>query len=169
MCNDAGERFRERTGQAVVDGEDSEDGKPVAIVGDRGRMDQAASSGNRRLILVATLLATFLTAMESTVVSTAMPTIIGELHGLNLYAWVFSAYLLASTATVPLYGRLADMLGRKPVFLAGIGLFLLGSSSRRSSSPSWATSTPSGSARASRGSSAPSGARRAWAGRRSAR
>jgi EmrB/QacA subfamily drug resistance transporter len=88
---------------------------------------QPRASGNRTLILGATLLATFLTAMEATVVSTAMPTIIGELRGLNLYAWVFSAYLLTSTATVPLYGRLADMVGRKPVFIAGIGIFLLGS------------------------------------------
>jgi EmrB/QacA subfamily drug resistance transporter len=56
-----------------------------------------------------------------------MPTVIGELRGLDLYAWVFSVYLLTSTATVPLYGRLADMLGRKPVFLVGIGIFLLGS------------------------------------------
>ncbi|MFN8540894.1 MAG: MFS transporter, partial [Thermomicrobiales bacterium] len=83
--------------------------------------------GNRAIILGATLLATFLTAMESTVVSTAMPTVIGELRGLDLYAWVFSVYLLTSTATVPLYGRLADMLGRKPVFVVGIGIFLLGS------------------------------------------
>ena len=90
-------------------------------------MERATSSGNRAVILGAMLLATFLTAMEATVVSTAMPTIIGELRGLTLYAWVFSAYLLTSTATVPLYGRLADMLGRKPVFLAGVGLFLLGS------------------------------------------
>jgi EmrB/QacA subfamily drug resistance transporter len=89
--------------------------------------EQSRASGNRGLILGATLLATFLTAMEATVVSTAMPTIIGELRGLNLYAWVFSAYLLTSTATVPLYGRLADMIGRKPVFIAGISLFLLGS------------------------------------------
>jgi EmrB/QacA subfamily drug resistance transporter len=90
-------------------------------------MEQSAAGGSRTIILIATLLATFLTAMESTVVSTAMPTVIGELHGLDLYAWVFSAYLLASTATVPLYGRLADMLGRKPVFVAGIGIFLVGS------------------------------------------
>src|SRR5579872_5835596 len=90
-------------------------------------MEQTASRRNRTVILVALLLATFLTAMEATVVSTAMPTIIGELHGLDLYAWVFSAYLLTSTATVPLYGRLADMVGRKPVFLAGIGIFLAGS------------------------------------------
>ena len=90
-------------------------------------VEQAAKTSNRPLILGATLLATFLTAMEATVVSTAMPTIIGELRGLDLYAWVFSAYLLTSTATVPLYGRLADMVGRKPVMLTGIGLFLVGS------------------------------------------
>lgn len=90
-------------------------------------MEQALPQQNRPVILVALLMGTFLTAMEATVVSTAMPTIIGDLHGLNLYAWVFSIYLLTSTATVPLYGRLADMVGRKPVFLTGIGLFLIGS------------------------------------------
>ncbi|MGA2513184.1 MAG: MDR family MFS transporter [Candidatus Limnocylindrales bacterium] len=66
-------------------------------------------------------------ALDSTVVSTAMPTIIGDLGGLSEYGWVFSAYLLASTVTVPLYARLADMYGRKPVFLAGIALFIGGS------------------------------------------
>src|SRR4051794_21159354 len=77
-------------------------------------VEQSAAGGNRTITLIATLLAPFLPAMESPVASPAMPTVIGELHGLDLYAWVFSAYLLASTATVPLYGRLADMLGRKP-------------------------------------------------------
>ena len=66
-------------------------------------------------------------ALDSTVVSTAMPTIIGNLGGLSEYGWVFSAYLLASTVTVPLYSRLADMYGRKPVFMAGIALFVGGS------------------------------------------
>ncbi len=66
-------------------------------------------------------------ALDSTVVSTAMPTIIGNLGGLSEYGWVFSAYLLASTVTVPLYSRMADMYGRKPVFLTGIALFIGGS------------------------------------------
>jgi EmrB/QacA subfamily drug resistance transporter len=66
-------------------------------------------------------------ALDSTVVSTAMPTIIGNLGGLSEYGWVFSAYLLASTVTVPLYSRMADMYGRKPIFLAGIALFIGGS------------------------------------------
>jgi len=90
-------------------------------------MQSARVVGNRRWILVATLLATFLTAMETTVVSTALPTVIGELQGVQLYAWVFSAYLLTSTATVPLYGRLADMIGRKPIFIVGVVIFLTGS------------------------------------------
>jgi EmrB/QacA subfamily drug resistance transporter len=66
-------------------------------------------------------------ALDGTVVSTAMPTIIGNLGGLAEYAWVFSAYLLASTVTVPLYSRMADMYGRKPIFLVGLALFVGGS------------------------------------------
>lgn len=73
------------------------------------------------------MLGMLLAAMEGTVVSTAMPTVIGDLHGIQLYPWVFSAYLLASTTTVPLYGKLADLFGRRPVFLFATGLFLLGS------------------------------------------
>ena len=55
----------------------------------------------------------FLASIDGTIVSTAMPTIIGDLHGLDQYTWVFSAYLLAEIATIPLWGRLADMFGRK--------------------------------------------------------
>src|SRR5438067_3162081 len=66
-------------------------------------------------------------AMEMTVVSTAMPTVVGDLGGIHLYSWVFTAYLLTSTVTVPLYGKLADLYGRKPVLLGGIALFLVGS------------------------------------------
>jgi MFS family permease len=66
-------------------------------------------------------------ALEQTVVSTAMPSIIAQLRGLDIYPWVFSAYLLAATVTTPLYGKLADMLGRKRVLLFGLGLFTLGS------------------------------------------
>ena len=66
-------------------------------------------------------------AMETTVVVTALPTIVGELDRLDLYPWVFSAYLLTSTVTVPLYGKLADVFGRRRVFLFGTALFLAGS------------------------------------------
>jgi EmrB/QacA subfamily drug resistance transporter len=65
--------------------------------------------------------------MEATVVGTAMPTIVSQLSGLELYSWVFSVYLLASTTTVPIYGKLSDIYGRRPVFLFAITLFLIGS------------------------------------------
>ena len=82
---------------------------------------------SRPLTVVALLLGLFLAAMEMTVVSTAMPTVVAELGGLPLYAWAFAAYLLATTVSVPIWGKLADLRGRKPVLLAGIGLFLVGS------------------------------------------
>jgi EmrB/QacA subfamily drug resistance transporter len=68
-----------------------------------------------------------MTAIEATIVSTVMPQIAADLGGLRLYSWVFSSYLLAQTATTVLFGNLADVYGRKPVMLAGIGIFLLGS------------------------------------------
>src|SRR5215207_7622631 len=68
------------------------------------------------------MLVMVLASMEQTVTSTAMPTIIGELHGLEHYAWVASLYLLACTVTMPLYGRLADVLGRKKVSLGATGI-----------------------------------------------
>ncbi len=82
---------------------------------------------NRPLTVVALLLGMFLAAMEMTVVSTAMPTAVGDLGGVHLYAWAFSAYMLTATVTVPIHGKLADLRGRKPVLLAGLGLFLAGS------------------------------------------
>jgi EmrB/QacA subfamily drug resistance transporter len=79
------------------------------------------------LIIAGLMLGMALAALDTTVVGTAMPTIIGKLGGVSLYSWVFSAYLLTSTTTVPVYGKLADLLGRKPVFLFGVGVFLIGS------------------------------------------
>src|SRR5580698_8174957 len=68
-----------------------------------------------------------LSALDQTIVATAMPVIISQLHGLELYAWVTTAYLLSSTVMVPIWGKLGDLYGRKPILLSGIGLFLLGS------------------------------------------
>src|SRR3989441_1237334 len=82
---------------------------------------------NRPLTVISLLLSLSMAAMEMTVVSTAMPTVVGDLGGIHLYSWVFTGYLLTSTVTVPLYGKLADLYGRKPVLLAGIGVFLVGS------------------------------------------
>jgi MFS family permease len=81
----------------------------------------------RRIVTVALLLAMTVASLEQTVVSTAMPSIIAALKGLDIYPWVFSAYLLAATVTTPLYGKLADLLGRKRVLLFGLGLFAAGS------------------------------------------
>ncbi len=75
----------------------------------------------------ALLLALFMAAMEMTVISTAMPTVVAELGGTLHYAWVFTAYMLTSTVTVPIYGKLADLHGRKPVMLVAMTLFLIGS------------------------------------------
>jgi EmrB/QacA subfamily drug resistance transporter len=99
-------------------------------------VSQAAPSAEARptltrrqtVLLVASLmLGTALAALDTTIVGTAMPTIVGALGGVELYSWVITAYLLTSTTTVPLYGRLADLYGRKPVYLFGIVLFLVGS------------------------------------------
>lgn len=73
------------------------------------------------------MLAMFLAALDQTVVSTALPTITGELGGLNHLSWVVTAYLLTSTAATPLFGKLGDLYGRKRLFLSAIGIFLAGS------------------------------------------
>jgi EmrB/QacA subfamily drug resistance transporter len=75
----------------------------------------------------ALMLGMFLAALDQTIVSTALPTIVGDLGGLNHLSWVVTSYLLASTVSTPLYGKLGDMVGRKPVFLAAILIFLGGS------------------------------------------
>ncbi|HEY6073551.1 MAG TPA: MDR family MFS transporter [Anaerolineales bacterium] len=85
-------------------------------------------SRNRILLVTAgIMLSLFLAAMESTVVATAMPTIVGQLGGLEHYSWVFSAYMLASTTTVPLYGKISDLFGRRRLYLIAMVLFLAGS------------------------------------------
>jgi EmrB/QacA subfamily drug resistance transporter len=81
----------------------------------------------RWFLTVGLLLGIFLAALEATVVSTAMPTVVASLGGLDQYSWVFSAYLLTSTASVPLWGRLSDLYGRRRLYLAAIALFLAGS------------------------------------------
>ncbi|HEX3246769.1 MAG TPA: MDR family MFS transporter [Chloroflexota bacterium] len=82
---------------------------------------------SRTIATIAVLVAMFLGAMDANIVSTAMPTIIGLLGGISLYSWVFSIYLLFTTITVPIYGKMADLYGRKPTFMVGAGIFLLGS------------------------------------------
>ena len=80
----------------------------------------------RGLVLTAALIAIFMPAVESSIVATALPTIIGDLGGFHLFSWVFAVPLLTMAVTIPLYGRLADIYGRKRVFLAGTLIFLTG-------------------------------------------
>ena len=92
--------------------------------------DVSASVGlrsERGPILISLMLTTSLVALDSTIVATAVPSIVGDLGGFSQFPWLFSVYLLAQAVSVPVYGKLADMFGRKPIMLFGIGLFLFGS------------------------------------------
>ncbi|WP_047150399.1 MDR family MFS transporter [Aneurinibacillus tyrosinisolvens] len=82
---------------------------------------------NRRIVTIAMMVATFLAAIEVTIVSTAMPRIVSDLGGIKLISWVFAIYLLTSTVTTPIYGKLADLFGRKIIFTIGTIIFLIGS------------------------------------------
>lgn len=81
----------------------------------------------RNWILIALMLAMSLAAMDGTIVATAIPQIVGDLGGFSLFSWLFSIYLLIQTITIPVYGKLADTYGRKPVLIFGIIVFLVGS------------------------------------------
>lgn len=79
------------------------------------------------MVTISVMLGTFLAALDVTIVGTAMPTIIGRLGGMSLFPWIFSAYLLTSAVTTPVYGKLADLFGRRLVYAWGAGIFLSGS------------------------------------------
>jgi multidrug resistance protein len=78
-------------------------------------------------VLISVMLSTGLVAIDSTVLATAVPSIVGDLGGFHQFPWLFSAYLLGQAVTTPIYAKLSDVFGRKPILLLGIGLFLLGS------------------------------------------
>src|SRR5438046_8354943 len=78
-------------------------------------------------VFVALMLGMFLAALDQTIVATALPTIVGDLGGLNHLSWVVTAYLLTSTVSVPLYGKISDLYGRKILFQAAIVIFVGGS------------------------------------------
>lgn len=81
----------------------------------------------RNWVLVALMLTMSLAAMDSTIVATAIPQIVGDLGGFSLFSWLFSIYLLIQTITIPVYGKLADIYGRKPILILGVIVFLIGS------------------------------------------
>jgi multidrug resistance protein len=91
--------------------------------------DEAAVGfrSERGPVLISVMLSTGLVAIDSTVLATAVPSIVGELGGFNQFPWLFSAYLLGQAVTTPIYAKLSDIFGRKPILLLGIALFLAGS------------------------------------------
>src|SRR6185295_15676720 len=97
-----------------------------------GVMAQVARSAvglrsERGPVLGAIMLSTALVALDSTIIATAVPSVVADLGGFSQFPWLFSIYLLTQAVTVPLYGKFADQFGRKPVMLFGIAVFLLGS------------------------------------------
>ncbi len=119
---EAGSRRGRQSGAGSVSG--PRGAGALAPGDDRGT---AGSRVNYPLLVGALILCMGLAAMDSTIVSTALPTIVGDLGGFSSFSWVFSLYLRTQTITVPVYGRLADVYGRRPVLLVGVALFLLGS------------------------------------------
>src|SRR6058998_2483628 len=91
--------------------------RPIAEMGTRTKV----------IVMAGTMLGMFTSAMDQTVVSTSMPRVIADLGGFGLFSWVGTGFMLASTATLPVVGKLSDIYGRKPFYMAGIVLFLLGS------------------------------------------
>jgi len=85
------------------------------------------SSKSRKYIIIASLLALFLAALDALVMSAAMPTIVADLGGLHLYSWVYSAYLLARAVSLPIFGKLADIFRSRRLYIISICIFLLGS------------------------------------------
>src|SRR5699024_12046750 len=81
---------------------------------------------NRPLVLTSLIIAMFMAAIEGTIVATAMPSIVGDLGGFSLYSWVFSSFLLMNAVTTMIYGKLSDSFVRKPIFMIGVVIFLIG-------------------------------------------
>ncbi|MER3446797.1 MAG: MFS transporter [Candidatus Dadabacteria bacterium] len=88
---------------------------------------QVLSQTRRILVTIGIMIGMFLAALDATAVSTAMPTVVSSLGGISIYSWVFSAYILTSTVTLPLWGKLSDIYGRRIFYILGVALFLLGS------------------------------------------
>ena len=86
-----------------------------------------AAAGSRTWVLASIMAMMFMIAIEGTIVATAMPTIVGALGGFDLFSWVFTAYLLTQAVTIPVYGRLADLYGRKRILFVGLAVFLTAS------------------------------------------
>ncbi len=85
------------------------------------------NKSNLSLVMIAIFIATFMTSVETTIITTALPTIISKLNGLSVQSWVFAMYLLTTSVSTPIYGKLSDRVGRKPIFVVGLLVFSIGS------------------------------------------
>ncbi len=105
------------------------EGTPVALAGFANPDEPRYDLSHRQIMIIFSglMLRMYLAALDQTIVATALPTIVNDLHGLNHISWVVTAYLLTSTISTPLYGKLSDQLGRKGIFQFAIVVFLLGS------------------------------------------
>ncbi|HEX6128308.1 MAG TPA: MDR family MFS transporter, partial [Candidatus Limnocylindria bacterium] len=99
----------------------------AAALADHDRPPIELPHRTRMEILVAVLLGIFLSALDQTIVGTALPRIVTDLQGNDVYTWAFTSYLVTATVSGPIYGKLSDIFGRRPIFLFGVGVFLLGS------------------------------------------
>ncbi|WP_129263863.1 MFS transporter [Streptomyces sp. M3] len=117
---------REGTPVGGTDGTGGAD-SPEAVRGEAAPETAPVTDRGRRPVAAALMLGMGLAAIDGTIVATAVPQIVGDLGGFSVFSWLFSGYLLAVTVTLPVYGKLSDTFGRKPVLIAGIILFLAGS------------------------------------------
>ena len=85
------------------------------------------SEREKMLLLLSLAMCMFLSSLDGSIVSTALPTILSDLGGFQLISWVFTLYLLTSTVVVPIVGKLSDMFGRRPFVISGVVIFLIGS------------------------------------------
>ena len=106
---------------------DVRDAEPTVSAGDGGGLAVALTHRQIMIVFSGLMLGMFLAALDQTIVGTALPTIVNSLHGLNHLTWVVTAYLLTSTISTPLYGKLSDQYGRKGIFQFAIVVFLVGS------------------------------------------
>ena len=97
------------------------------IAAQRGQISENRTHREILIIMSALMMAMLLAALDQTIVATALPTIASDLHGLNEYSWVATAYLLTSAIATPIYGKLGDLFGRKKLFQISIIIFLIGS------------------------------------------
>lgn len=100
--------------------------RPELSTADRRPPRPGQEPRGRRPLVAALMMSIALVALEGTTVSTAVPQIVGDLGGFSLFSWIFAGYLLALTVSIPIYGKLSDTLGRKPVLVVGIVIFLIG-------------------------------------------